>query len=111
MAELFTDDWKANAAKTRDDILAFGEEPLGWYTADELITYLEENPRHAVVIFAATDNLQDITFEPPVYVLRGASEKPDDYYRGEYPPEDSNDGTPATSAETALSEAVGEYYE
>lgn len=111
MSKLFTPDWKTLAAKTRDDAEAFGEEEKTWLTCDEVIAYLEESPRHAIVLYEMYDDWFETTkLDPPVYVIRGASEQSDDYYYGNCPAEDPTDGTPETSAEQAICGSIANYY-
>jgi hypothetical protein len=64
----------------------------------EVVEYLEQDPSHAVVIHVRR----------PIYVLRGASERLDNFYYGEWAesmdPNDANGGD--LTAREAVNEAV-----
>lgn len=79
----------------------------------EVEAYLNENPRHAVVLHAGKDDYFDlISYDPPLYVLRGASEELNNFYYGTMPAEDPNDAEGGTyTAEEALAYSVGHHYE
>ncbi len=89
--------------KTRDDAEDFGTGHRKFLTREDAVEYLEEDPRHAIVIFGTSAGVK---FDPPVYVLRGASEQLDNFFYGEYPAEDPGDASDAESASEALQEAL-----
>lgn len=80
------------ASKTNDEVLA--NTPLHDLTLDQAVDYLEENPRHALVIVGSAGE---------VYVLRGAGDDLCNFYYGYYPAEDPND---ANGGDLTAREAV-----
>lgn len=65
------------------------------YQLNDLIAYLNESPRHAIVI----TGLAEESSQCAVYVLRGAGEDLNNFYWGSYPVEDPADGGDLTAEE------------
>ena len=73
-------------------------EPVIKRRAREVVTYLEADPRHAIVIQGKARQ---------VYVLRGASEELNNFFYGDMPAEDPNDADGGDlTARQAVTEAV-----
>lgn len=78
---------------TNDEVLA--DQPLVKKSLPEMEAYLNASPRNALVIGGAKK----------VYVLRGASEQPNNFYYGLWPAEDPND---AEGGDLTASQAIAE---
>jgi len=109
-SEYFTPDFKFRVSKTNDSDLA--AEPVVEATPAEVVAYLNESPRHAVVLVGSEDEVfGKVTFEQALYVLRGASEALDNFYYGHMPAEDPNDADGGdVDALEAVRAATIEYY-
>ncbi len=107
----FTSEFKFRVSKTNDSDLA--AEPVVEATPTEVVAYLNESPRHAVVLVGSECKVfGKVTFEPALFVLRGASEKLDNFYYGHMPAEDPNDSDGGDiDALEAVRAATIEYYE
>lgn len=93
------------AVKTNDSVLS-AENPAS-YTAEELVVYLNEDPRHALVVTDLAEVSGECVVTGPVYVLRGAGEGLGDFYFGSYPAEDPNDAEGGDlTADAALAQAL-----
>lgn len=113
-------DWLAWAEKmnfqlrvrltTHDKDLEQGE--IHTMSAVQAAAYLDADPAHAIVMLGAQDNyFGNVPFEPNVYVIRGASERTDNYYFGDMPAEDPNDAEGGDlSAVDAIAYGCGPFY-
>jgi hypothetical protein len=80
-----------------------GTGPRQLLGTDTVVAYLEANPRHAVVLHEFHNDDSVFTYDPPVYILRGASETLNNFYYGDMPAEDPNDANGGDlTAEEAL---------
>lgn len=93
---------QVTAIKTNDYDLS--DQNPQTYRLDELIIYLNENPRHAIVITDLDEAPPQHTVTTPVYVLRGAGEDLNNFYWGSYPAEDPDD---IDGGDLTAEEAVG----
>lgn len=108
--QYFTPEFKFRVSKTNDSDLA--TESVVEATPAEVVSYLNDDPRHAVVLVGSTDELfGEKTFEPSLYVLRGASEALNNFYYGHMPADDPNDADGGdVDALEAVRAATIEYY-
>lgn len=110
--EYITDDLEVQASLVHDedtDWQTFSAAIRQWYSASEVVEYLEEDPRHAVFLFGGRDrHFGEIHFQNPLFILRGAGEGLVDFFYGELPAEDPNDAEGPYTAEQALGYACGE---
>ena len=108
---LFSEDFRFKVVFTNDSELQDGEPQTK--TVQEVVDYLQENPRHAVILHGSHDeHFGDTVYDDRFYVLRGAGEGLDEFWYGVMPCEDpeDDDGGDLTAAQ-ALSHATIEYYE
>lgn len=108
--QYFTPEFKFRVSKTNDTDLA--TEPVVEATPAEVVAYLNDDPRNAVVLVGSRDAFfGEKTFEPSLYVIRGASEGLDNFYYGHMPAEDPNDADGGdVDALEAVRAATIEYY-
>lgn len=107
---LFTEDFRFKVVFTNDSDLEDGEPQVK--TVQEVVNYLHESPRNAVILHGSHDeHFGDTTYDDHFYVLRGAGEGLNEFWHGVMPCEDGEgDGGDLTAAQ-ALSYATIEYYE
>jgi hypothetical protein len=100
---------RVHVVKTNDSTLAV--EPAKWLPIMDAADYLNANPRHALVIDGAETDVTGFgTLEPAMYVLRGASEKLDNFYFGRIDNESPNDSEGGDLvAIDAICAAIGEH--
>lgn len=92
---IFTTDADLDAGKTRRA------------TPQEVVDYLNANPRNAVVITDIEEESDECVATTPQYIIRGASESLDNFYFGSMPAEDPNDSSGGDlTAEQALFHAA-----
>jgi hypothetical protein len=86
---------------------ALSDTPQRDWPVQTVIDYLDADPRHAIVITAFEDDGEDIKVEPPTYVLRGASERDDNFYIGPFPADDPGNADGGSwTADEALAYAL-----
>ncbi len=89
-----------------DDSSLSADNPV-WRTPDEVVVFLNASPRNAVVITDLVEASGECVATTPQYVLRGASERPDNFYFGSVPAEDPNDANGGDlTAKAALNGAL-----
>lgn len=110
MSENFTEDFRFDATLTTDADLTGARTTV---TANEVVAYLNADPRHAVVLHESKDDFYGRTvFSPELYVLRGAGEDLQNFYWGEMPAEDPNDAEGGDlTADNALAAATTKYWQ
>lgn len=83
--------------------------PQVYRTPGQVVEYLHQDPRHAVVIVDADTSVNNGEARGPVYVLCGAGETSDNYYYGWHPAEDPNEADGGNlTAEQAVLQAVAQ---
>jgi len=82
--------------------------PQAFRTPADVVSYLKQSPRNAVVIIDADTDISGVVESSgPHYVMRGASGELNNYYWGHYPAEDPNDAEGGhLTAEQAVRQAV-----
>jgi hypothetical protein len=110
VTEMFTPEFMFRVSLTNDQDLATTN--LSEQTPAEIERYLNADERNAVVLVGSRDRVfGNVTYEPPVYVLRGAGGTLDNFYYGPMPAEDPGDANGGDlDAATALCDATIEYY-